>query len=84
MILCQNCGIENQDPGVDADVSVYRCGNCDEAKLVSIPPYHRSKTDKLGAAVVGTMFGVVIGGSVAGLVGAVVGGCFGLISGFIV
>jgi hypothetical protein len=77
-VYCKNCGTQNTDPGILADLGTYRCGRCGQSTLyrVSEPLTPKEKT------LVGTILGAGIGGAIGGPPGAVIGGAIGaLISG---
>lgn len=77
MLVCQNCGTLNSDPG--GDPRCYYCGRCGQLRLqrISAPQQQVSNNTVLAAIAGAALGGLAAGGPIGALLGAVVGGILG-------
>lgn len=78
VVVCQNCGAVNQDPG--GNISRYWCGVCGQQALKrmaqrNVPPSEAAGA--AGGAVLGGLLGLLLAPGIGWLVGAALGGLVG-------
>lgn len=78
MLVCTNCGRENNDILPTQETTGWTCGHCGGGPLVRIP---RPPAQPNAAPFVLGGIGAAAGFAVAGPVGALVGGVLGLLTG---